>query len=188
MFRVIGFLSLACWLCLSAVIGVQGIVLLEMTERQNQAKNGLKLEDPIIIDEIYFLTNEEAIVYAEIQSLSDFFFIKALSQYPTFLLLILTSCAFGILGCCVAMIKSAVLDKERVSNVHMGLLPLLGLMVGIIVLAIADLVPVLFTEGSGTIRPITLVFLSFFGGLFIKQFYPWLERRFKEQLAKKVSQ
>ena len=173
------YLMVITWITTACTFGIQGIVLLNFKQQLNDAEDTPALKTPIKVDGILFEHKAEIKVYKNIKDLHGFFVFKSLVTYPAFLLLILTACAFGMLGSSVLIVKKVVLDKIPIEEINVWLLPLLGLMVGVIVLGIADLVPTLLVEGKESIRPITLVFMAFFAGLFVERFYAWVEANFK---------
>lgn len=171
------------WLALGLFIGVQGMLILkiqeERTELRDRAASNDEFPNGIKYDNIIFRNKAELNYYVEIKGVKDQISWGAMVHFPSFLLLILTSCSFGLAGGAVLLIKKKILDKKTTNLSEVILFPLLSLMVGVIVLGIADVLPTLLVEGEGSIRPVTLVFLAFFGGLFVERFYKWTDHKFR---------
>ena len=168
---------LGAWILLSCSFGIQGVVLLNLQEKHNTAKeNSVAIE--IEVDGILFTNKADLIIYNDLKNLTEFFIFRKLLDYPPFLLLIITSCSFGLLGTCFYLIKQVSVQKVPIEELSIMLTPLMGIMAGVIILGIAEIVPTILVSESDSIRPITLVFMSFFAGLFIDKFLEWTEQKF----------
>ncbi|MFT5779181.1 MAG: hypothetical protein ACI837_002138, partial [Crocinitomicaceae bacterium] len=158
--------------------GIQGVVLLKFQERKKIAQEAEKFATPKKYKGVYYESKELLKIRYDIEGVENFFISKSMENYPSFLLLILTSCSFGLVGSALLLTKKIVIGRIIPEYKDALLLPVLGLLSGIIVLGFAELVPTLLIEGEGVIRPITLVFMAFFSGLFVEKFYAWTEAKF----------
>lgn len=107
--------------------------------------------------------------------------IKAIKYFPQFflsipniLVFLITACSFGILGAQTFLVKIVAIDSELLINLKVISVPLLGALTGIIVLGLATTVPVLLISGESELKPVTLIFLCFFGGFYNAKFFNWL--------------
>ncbi len=170
----------------SLYFGVQGLLLLKYEEEFTTIKaigenaNFSDTTKIIKYDKHIFPNQAEFELYLKKETLERFTLWKSANGYPAYFLLIVTSCSFSLLGASVLMVRN-LLAKTPLTLRESVLYSILGLMTGIIILGIADIVPTILVEQTGVngkIRPVTLVFLSFFGGLYIHRFYSWADSRF----------
>lgn len=170
----------------SLYFGVQGLLLLKYQEEYLEIKaigENANFSDKTKIvkyDEYIFPNQAEFELHLKKEALERFTLWKSANGYPAYFLLIITSCSFSLLGASVLMVRK-LLAKIPLTPKESILYSILGIMTGIIILGIADIVPTILVENSsadGKIRPVTLVFLSFFGGLYIHRFYSWADSRF----------
>lgn len=170
----------------SLYFGVQGLLLLKYQEEYMEIKaigENANFSDTTKIvkyDGFIFPNQAEFELHLKKVALERFTLWKSANGYPAYFLLIITSCSFSLLGASVLMVRK-LLAKTPLRPKEAILYSILGIMTGIIILGIADIVPTILVEHAGAegkIRPVTLVFLSFFGGLYIHRFYSWTDSRF----------
>jgi hypothetical protein len=96
----------------------------------------------------------------------------------SFMSLILTSFAFGLLGAIIHLLKEIALEEKDVNATRVYSIPLLGMFSGLIILGISFILPTVLVKGAGEIRPLTLMFLSLFGGLYVSNLHDKLSGYF----------
>lgn len=102
-----------------------------------------------------------------------------MAAIPSFLGLVLTSMAFGVIGAVTRIVLGIIKGEYPApENIHYISQPFLGLFIGLCVLGIAYLIPSLLTFNTGSIRPITLMFFSLFCGIYSDQFFQKLSETF----------
>jgi hypothetical protein len=89
---------------------------------------------------------------------------------------ILTLMAFGILGTLIKILIAISFGKSALEKQNVYTLPMLGALLGILILIISDLLPE-FKYKSGNDK--LFYCMSLLAGLFTKQFFTWLENKFK---------
>ena len=149
-------------------------------ETRNAAKDSLQG----MIDEIDAETFDQIQAFIRSQTIGP----KWIYELPDFVLLIFTACAFGALGGVVRVVFDWSHGKHSYSLNNAFLLPLLGMLTGILVLGVSEFLPHVFVEGEVAVRNSTLIFLSIFTGVFSKQFYLWLEKTFSQYLSSKTAE
>lgn len=107
---------------------------------------------------------------------------------PASLPLLITAISFGILGGIANVIHKAI-GGEQQSNPRIALKPLFGGGIGMMVLGITYVLPAALTVDNGHVRPVSLAFLSLYGGAFSNHVFLWLEEKIKTvfALAKRTS-
>lgn len=90
--------------------------------------------------------------------------------------LALTAGAFGVLGGAARVVKELVIDSKPLDLKEVVLNPLFGFLVGIMLLGISYVLPAALTDQEDVqLTPTTLLFLCFFGGLFSRRVFTWVE-------------
>ena len=181
------YLIVAAWLLSGAYFGSLGVVTLDIAERWEQIKAGdpLPVEKQYVFDDEMMMYPGQDKLVAEQLQLNKMPAFRALNHLPEYLLLILASCAFGAMGATMRLVKKEAVDKVKFSVLNAVTFGALGLMVGMFILGVAQVVPAVLQTGEGEIRPVTLVFLSLFAGFFIESFLAWLEQKFNGYLTEK---
>lgn len=88
---------------------------------------------------------------------------------------ILILMAFGVLGAVIKILLAISLGKEGLGSQHVYILPVVGALLGLLVLVASDLLPE-FKYKSGNDK--LYYCLTLLAGLFTQQFLVWLEARF----------
>lgn len=83
--------------------------------------------------------------------------------------------SFGILGTVIKILISVNLNKKSISNQNFQTLPILGSLLGLLVLVLSELLPE-FKYKSGNDK--IFYGLAMFAGLFTKEFFAWLQKKF----------
>jgi hypothetical protein len=96
-------------------------------------------------------------------------------KIPSTLCFIITAISFGAIGSIAKIINDTILKKQKIREIdNLLLIPVQGGIIGLMILGISYILPVLLTNETESLKPITIVFLSLFGGLFYLHFYKWL--------------
>jgi hypothetical protein len=104
---------------------------------------------------------------------------------PSALSFVLTAISFGIIGSIGKIINDVIIKKQILNEVgNLLLIPLQGGIIGLIILGVSYAIPVLLTSDAESLKPITVVFLSLFGGIFYLQFYKWFSKAIDKVVSK----
>lgn len=160
------------WISMGAYFGSAGYTKLKIDELNNMGKSSGQVKS-VSIGKITFQNSYFMKAYLEE--------IKAIKYFPEFflsipniLVFLITACSFGVLGALTFLVKIIAIDGELLINLKVVSVPLLGALTGIIVLGLATTVPVLLISGESELKPLTLIFLCFFGGFYNSKFFNWL--------------
>ena len=174
------------WFVLSIYIGCGGLTSLELTDENDRiSKLVVDAKDTIAVklNGLSFENKSAANIYAE-EKEHDRKARLAASIFPwlnfpySFMGLMITSFAFGVLGGTISLLKGIALTNTNTENSKIFSLPLLGGGCGILILSIAYILPILIVSGETQVRPVTIVFVSLFAGLFTDKFFQWLASNF----------
>lgn len=158
---------------ISLYFGIGGTL---KTEIRNQIKESYDFEDnaPVIDSEtnLEFANYAELKLFKENQKAEKFF--PFLSIIPEFVASILSACFFGMLGGIISLVRDVALRGRKPEDTPYVSLPLLSFFTGLAVLGLNYTIPTILVSGETQIRPITLLFLSLFAGLFSSQFFKFL--------------
>jgi hypothetical protein len=92
---------------------------------------------------------------------------------------IITLISFGVLGTVVKILISITFGKKGLEENNLYTLPLLGGLLGLLVLVLSELLPE-FKYKSGNDK--LFYSAAFLGGLYTKEFFTWLEKKFTKML------
>jgi hypothetical protein len=96
------------------------------------------------------------------------------TKIPSILSFILTAVSFGIIGAIGKLINDSIQAKTKLKDTNnLLLVPIQGGIIGIIILGISYTIPILLTNDSVSLKPVTIVILGLFGGVFYLRFYSW---------------
>lgn len=101
---------------------------------------------------------------------------------PSFVADIITACSFGILGGIISIVKRVALLKENLLDLSVFSIPILGFFTGLVVLGLNYIIPTILVSGNTQIRPITLLFLCLFAGMYSEQFYAFLTKAISDKI------
>lgn len=101
---------------------------------------------------------------------------------PASLPSLITAVAFGILGGIAGVLHKGILGEPQ-THQRITLKPLFGGAIGMMVLGITYVLPAALTVDNGHVRPISLAFLSLYGGAFSSHVFLWLEEKIKMVFA-----
>ena len=196
---VLSYISLAFWLLFGLYFGLAGILYADITEekefisRTSNQQHEIKIPPGVIqgvdsagntyyeSDGARFSSLEKLVLYENEEAAGDLF--DWYDDLPDKLILFITSMALGGLGALISLVKKLALEGARVDDLKTFWHPMLGALIGIIILGISYLVPIIITTQSDVeIRATTLIFLSMFAGMYSKEFLTFLESRFSNYL------
>ena len=152
------------WLILGLYMGIGGYVALDIEQRKTEAKISASLkvseEKSAIVDHINFKTEELAKIYID-EKKSKKYFGFIFKSLPKNMIYVFTAMSFGILGVISRVTKNLAVDRVGLQSkdVEVHFSPILGLMTGIIMLAISKIIPNVLVGNSGEVEPLTLAFL-----------------------------
>ncbi|MGX1930189.1 hypothetical protein [Flagellimonas sp. 2504JD4-2] len=159
------------WFGIALYFGIGGYVALDIEDKHKKARE--QPEKIVDYHGIEFKNEAIAQVHSDEVKAMGYFRIL-LNNLPTNLLYLFTAMAFGVLGVITRINKEIAMDKVLFKDIEVYFSPILGLMIGILILAISRIIPNLLVDGESNVEPLTLAFLSLIAGFSSKQFYEWL--------------
>lgn len=170
------------WLVSGIYFGVGGLVRANLDENLSSLDNDREAlmaeEIDVTYDGLEFTDKYSLQSYIEVNSIEVFF--PWAIKISSFISLIITSLAFGLLGAIISLIKSVAFESASLETLKIWSIPTLGILTGLVVLGLSYLLPtILVTNGSG-LKPITLMFLCLFAGMYSKQFYAKISSNFNK--------
>ena len=106
-----------------------------------------------------------------------------IESLPEPLSFVLASLSFGCLGGVLAAFRKILVQRGAIDLSLLGL-AFLSSFNGLLVLGISYVVPAALTANKVEIRPLTLLFLSLFAGLFSDYFFEWADKRVRALFPK----
>lgn len=170
--KTIYALAFIGWISIGAYFGSAGYTKLKIDELNNLGKSSGQGKS-VSLGSITFQNPYFMEAYQE-ETKAVKYFPEFFLSMPNILVFLITACSFGILGAQTFLVKRVAIDSELLINLKVVSVPLLGALTGIIVLGLATTVPVLLISGEAELKPITLIFLCFFGGFYNTKFFDWL--------------
>ena len=134
----------------------------------------------VVYDGIPFLNIYQARQAVEKDKLTSWF--TWTYSVPSSLPLLITAFSFGILGGLTSVIFKAVCSEVQ-TNRRVVLKPLLGGLIGIMVLGITYVLPAALMVNENKVSPVSLAFLCMYAGAFSNHVYIWLEEKIKTVFA-----
>lgn len=182
----LAYLAFAFWLGFGLYFGLAGVLYTDLAEEKaaviTESLNA-QGEKVFVYDGINFSSMEKARVYRDEMAATGMF--SWFRSLPSKLILFLTSMALGGLGGVIGVVKQVALANKNILELKPFWSPMLGALIGLLVLGISYLLPVLLTTTNEVeIRSTTLIFVSLFAGLYARQFLNFLESRFSNYLNK----
>jgi len=173
---------LMLWVLIGLYFGVSGVARLKMEEDLETLKMRqdtlTKKQIDIEVNEISFTDEYSYEYYTTIGpyvSLFPWFF-----NVPSIIGIFLTAMSFGLIGSIGRLVLQITKDKLTLDKAKIWSEPVLGIFIGIAVLGLSYVVPNLLVADAGTIRPVTLMFLTFFCGLYSQEFFEILSNFFSK--------
>lgn len=173
---------LILFLIIALYFGIGGLIILENDLKYEKAKT-LEKKEVYYNNKIKFHNKE--VMNAAIQQDHILKIYPYAKQLPSAMSFIITALSFGMIGSIGKVINDSIKNKVRLSEtINLLLIPLQGSIIGLIILGISYVIPLLLTSDDVSLKPITIVFLCLFGGIFYLDFYNWLEEIFKKMIFK----
>lgn len=183
---LLAYTSFVFWLILGLYFGLAGILYADLMEEKTstiQQQTTSEGDAVYMYDGVPFSSYEKAQMHQQEQDAQGLF--KWFTYLPSKLILFITSMALGGLGGVIGMVKELALTKVKIVDLKPFWRPMLGALIGLLVLGLSYLLPVVLTTATEVeIRSTTLIFVSMFAGLYARQFLQFLEARFSTYLNK----
>jgi hypothetical protein len=152
-------------------LGVGGFLILRNDQLFNESL-ALK-SSPVTYDGVTFNTKEEMEAVQQ-QDLILCVFPYA-DRIPSVLSFLLTAISFGIIGAIGKVINDTIQGGTRLRDVkNLLLITVQGAIIGLIILGVSFTIPVVLTNEKSSLNPVTVVFLSLFGGIYYLKFFNWI--------------
>ena len=165
------------WFCLSLYFGTGGYNYINILN--NSAKSESNKDTVHVTYQKLSFSNKAALnKYLEEKANSNLY--PILDLLPTSLLILITVFSFGILGSITHLIKQVVIVNTNVEELKYISEPILGMLTGFIIIGLTYLVPSTLTTNDVELKPMSLMFLSFFSGYFSTKFYLYLNKVFEK--------
>ncbi|MDN3689348.1 hypothetical protein [Cyclobacterium jeungdonense] len=150
--------------------GSGGYIILQNEQLYEKAQT---LEKNEVVYKGVTFYNKETMIAAREQDLIIRVYPYAM-KIPSFLSFLLTAVSFGIIGALGKVINDT-LQKNVIfkETPNLLLVPIQGGIIGIIILGVSYAIPIILTNENVSLKPISIVFLSLFGGIFYMNFYEW---------------
>lgn len=175
--NIIYSVVLVIWIAFGAFFGAGGYALIDLEIQKLEAEKNPADSVMRSVGKVTFKNKKLAQIYIQERSLKKMFLLK---DIPELILFLVTASCFGLLGGCVNLIKQMAFEDKKLIELKIVSIPILGLFCGLLILGISYLVPTLLVSGEIIVRPVSLIFLSLFAGLFSKKFHEWIHSKFSD--------
>ncbi|WP_158800254.1 hypothetical protein [Pedobacter sp. L105] len=187
--KILACLILLLWLITGLLLGVGGVTKLnsdEAIETINRRKEELIKQTipPTTTSQGTSVANLYELLIANEHEGIAYFFTWTVN-FPKFTALCITAMSFGLLGSVISLIKELIDKSVSPDSINFIAKPFLGILTGLVVLGISYMLPTILIKGASEIRPITLMFISLFCGIYIDKFYKKLESSFDKIISVK---
>jgi hypothetical protein len=167
---------------LALYFGSGGFIVLENEQKYEKALTLEKKE--ALYNNLIPFYNKEVMEAAKQQDLILKFY-PYYDKLPSVLNFIITAICFGIIGSIGKIINDSIKNETILhKKTNLLLIPCQGGIIGLIILGVSYTIPVILTSDNITLKPITVVFLSLFSGIFYENFYQWFLRNLNENVFK----
>jgi hypothetical protein len=184
--KIISFIILCMWLLAGLYFGIGGISRIsvdEVTESIDKQKDALKKDTINIKLDGVDIENKYQLKYIlEYSNLENYF--PWAIQLTTFSSFLVTSMSFGLLGAMINILIQIVFSASKIEDSNYVSKPLLGLLTGIVVLGLSYIIPTLIVKGNAEIKPLSLMFLCLFCGIYSDKFYEKMSNSFDKFFSK----
>jgi hypothetical protein len=180
--KIPAIVFLCFWLFSGLYLGLGGISRVNVDEvnEQIEAKRNVLQKDTInyTFKKVKYTTLYDFELAIENQNLVDYFsWVNGLNKFSS---LLLTAMSFGIIGAIISILIEIAFGGTSVENTAFITKPILGLLTGLVVLGISYILPTIVVKGNTEIRPISLMFICLFCGIYSNKFYDKLEATFEK--------
>jgi hypothetical protein len=166
---------------LALYFGSGGFIVLENEQKYEKA---IALQKKEVVYKRITFYNKEVMEAAKQQNLIQKFY-AYYDQLPSVLNFIITALCFGIIGSIGKVVNDTIKNETILAEkTNLLLIPCQGAIIGLIILGVSYTIPVLLTSENVTLKPITVVFLSLFSGIFYENFYQWFLKNLNENVFK----
>lgn len=184
---IVSIISVASWFFLAFYFAMAGLNRIDANDKlkeiesrkvelQKDTLRGKNSQPGRIYKEIEFTTRYDLEKFKAIDR-QEFLF-KWLYELPELVGTLVTACAFALFGAIVDLIRQVVQQNKKVYQLNYFSIPLLGWLSGVAVLGLTYLLPSLLVIDDKGLRPQTLIFLCFFGGLYSTTLFSKLSKYF----------
>lgn len=184
--KIIAFLTLCVWLLTGLYFGMGGISRIsvdDVTETIDKQKDALKKDTiDVVLNDVTIQNKYQLKYILEYSNLENYF--PWAIQLTTFSSFLVTSMSFGLLGSIINILIQIVFSSVKIEDSNYISKPLLGLLTGIVVLGLSYILPTLIIKGSAEIRPLSLMFLCLFCGIYSDKFYEKMSKSFDKLFSK----
>lgn len=183
--KVLPIVSILFWFTFGLYLAIGGTNRIDTDSeltRLESKKSELSKDSIFLYDEIQFVNKFDWHKYLhkkkikqKNESIAWFF------ELSVFVVTIIVSCAFGLLGGITDLIRQVV-NGSDLANTKYFSIPLLACLSGISILGLTYLIPSVLVVDDKGLRIQTLMFLCFYGGLNCVTLYAKLAEYFKKML------
>jgi H+/Cl- antiporter ClcA len=186
MLNKLPFAVLMFWLLAGLYFGIGGITRVNVDEtldNLNQDKDKLLKDTLTAKVGVITVSNQYELKYVTEYANLEHYFAWTI-KIPKFTAFLITAMCFGLLGAVISIIKALAFGATKLNDSKWISEPLLGLLTGLVVLGLSYILPTLLTKGGIDIRPLTLMFLCLFCGIYTEKFYNTLSSAFDKIFKK----
>jgi len=185
--KLVAAIVMAIWLLGGLYVGVAGITKVSSDE---VLESIVQDRDKLVKDTVNTTWNGQHVTTLyDLKYLREYTTLNSLFPWtqaiPKFTAYLITAMAFGLLGSLIGLIRDVALTAGAVPDAKWFSKPLLGLLTGLVVLGLSYLLPTVLIKGNNEIRPLTLMFLCLFCGIFADKFYHSLASSFDKLIKNK---
>jgi len=170
------------WLSSGLYFGVGGLTRAKLDdtlqELEKDKENLQKDTINVTYDDLTFSNKYELKYFLEAESIEKVF--PWSIKISSFVGLLLTAFSFGLLGGAISLVKDVAFEGTSLAELKIWSVPLLGLLTGFVVFGLSYLLPTVLIKNGNEVRPVTLMFLCLFGGMYSKNFYEKLSQYFNK--------
>lgn len=141
---------------------------------KSQNVDAAKAKTPAVFDDMTFKSDADALKAKELKKAETFcgWIFKLPDPSATFI----TALCFGYLGGVLGVFK-----RTQMENLPLDLnstwRPMFSMLSGILVLGLTYILPTVLSSGQAEPRPMTLMFLCLFAGVYNTEFYAWVQSK-----------
>jgi|WetSurMetagenome_2_1015567.scaffolds.fasta_scaffold147196_1 hypothetical protein len=181
--RIVAPFTIFIWLILGLYFGPSSLINANRNIQQEKLKEikantSLDTSRQIIYNGIIFANYKAVQSYVEEKKyvVFDKIFVS-LSELPEFMILIVGTCFFGLLGAVIKILFEHIFEIKHLHDSKYIALPVLGLLSGFISIGISYLLPSIFLNSKELLNPVGIILFSLLFGFFIKEFIEILQKK-----------
>lgn len=173
--KILPFFFILFWFCLSIYFGTGGYNYINIVQGEHKVEQSKDTVE-VLYNNITYKNKAHLNYCLELEANASLY--PIISSLPTSLLILITIFSFGILGSVTNLIKQIAIENKPMVELKYISEPILGMLTGFIIIGLSYLVPSTLATTDIELKPMSLVFLSFFSGLFSKDFFIHLSKLF----------